>query len=68
MNVLAGPGSPTVSEFAEIGVRRISVGNDIAAVAYAAAVNAAGDILTTGRFDTLAGGVDYGDMQQLMQR
>jgi 2-methylisocitrate lyase-like PEP mutase family enzyme len=40
VSVLVLPGSPTVSELAELGVSRISVGGAIAVAAYGAAVNA----------------------------
>jgi 2-methylisocitrate lyase-like PEP mutase family enzyme len=40
VNVLMTPGAPTVSELAELGVSRISVGGAIAMAAYGAAVNA----------------------------
>ncbi|HEY8295884.1 MAG TPA: isocitrate lyase/phosphoenolpyruvate mutase family protein [Micrococcaceae bacterium] len=65
VNILAGPGSPTVEQLRAAGVRRISVGNDVAAVAYASAAAAAASILSTGSFDALAGGVEYPDMQRL---
>ncbi len=65
VNVLAGPGFPSVDQLRGAGVRRISVGNDVAAVAYATAEAAAASILSTGSFDALSGGVAYPDMQQL---
>ncbi|ABY22029.1 PEP phosphonomutase [Renibacterium salmoninarum ATCC 33209] len=65
VNVLAGPGAPSVAEFKAAGVRRVSVGNDIAGIAYATAENAAKRILETGEFDSLEGAAEYGQMQQL---
>ncbi len=65
VNVLAGPGFPSLDQLRGAGVRRISVGNDVAAVAYATAEAAAASILSTGSFDALSGGVAYPDMQQL---
>jgi 2-methylisocitrate lyase-like PEP mutase family enzyme len=41
----------TLSQLADLGVRRISVGSGLAAVAWAAFINAARSIATTGRFD-----------------
>jgi 2-methylisocitrate lyase-like PEP mutase family enzyme len=41
----------TLSQLADLGVRRISVGSGLAAVAWGAFINAARSIATTGRFD-----------------
>ncbi|WP_199539114.1 isocitrate lyase/PEP mutase family protein [Desertihabitans brevis] len=65
VNVLAAAGGPTAAQLRAAGVRRISVGNDVASLAYATAVASARDILEHGRFDSLAGGLDFGDMQTL---
>ncbi|WP_412147755.1 isocitrate lyase/PEP mutase family protein [Curtobacterium flaccumfaciens] len=65
VNVMAGPGSPTVSELAGIGVARISLGSAVAQAAYAVARQAAAELLTTGTYDSLAAGVDYADLNAL---
>ncbi len=67
VNVLAGPSAPSVAELKAAGVRRISVGNDLAGLAYATAERAAQQILETGEFTALRGAADYGAMQQLFQ-
>lgn len=67
VNILAGSGFPTVDQLRAAGARRISVGNHVAATAYAAAVAAARQILSTGHFDALDGGVKYPDMQRLFR-
>ncbi len=41
LNVLVGPGAPSVSELDSLGVRRISLGSSVAAAAYAVAEQAA---------------------------
>ena len=66
LNVLAGPRAPAVDEFAAIGVRRVSVGTGLAQAAYAAADRAARELLATGTYEALAGGLDYGDLQKLL--
>jgi 2-methylisocitrate lyase-like PEP mutase family enzyme len=66
LNVLAGPGAPPVDELAAIGVRRVSVGTGLAEVAYAAADRAARDLLATGTYGALEGGLAYGDLQKLL--
>jgi 2-methylisocitrate lyase-like PEP mutase family enzyme len=53
LNVMVGPGAPTVGELAELGVARISVGPAITSAAYALATAAAKEMLTSGTYETL---------------
>jgi 2-methylisocitrate lyase-like PEP mutase family enzyme len=66
LNVLAGPGAPPVDELAAIGVRRVSIGTGLAEVAYAAADRAARELLAAGTYRTLEGGLDYAELQKLL--
>jgi 2-methylisocitrate lyase-like PEP mutase family enzyme len=50
VNVLAFAGAPTVSELAELGVRRVSVGGAFAFAAYGAAIEAAQELLDEGTY------------------
>ena len=50
MNVLVVAGMPTVSELAEGGVSRISVGGSLAYAAYGAAVAAGRELLESGTY------------------
>ncbi|TDW88805.1 isocitrate lyase/phosphoenolpyruvate mutase family protein [Kribbella sp. VKM Ac-2566] len=50
LNVMVGPGAPTVAELAEVGVARISVGPAITSAAYALAQSAAKELLTSGTY------------------
>lgn len=54
VNVLARPGSPPVAELAALGVRRVSVGGAFAFGAYAAACEAAAELLEEGTYGFLA--------------
>ncbi|GAA1156866.1 isocitrate lyase/phosphoenolpyruvate mutase family protein [Kribbella jejuensis] len=54
VNVMVGPGAPSVHELAEVGVVRISVGPAITGAAYALATAAAREVLTTGTYETLS--------------
>jgi 2-methylisocitrate lyase-like PEP mutase family enzyme len=59
VNVLVLPGMPTVSELAEAGVSRISVGGGFAFAALGAAAAAGRELLAEGTYDfweTAAGG------------
>jgi 2-methylisocitrate lyase-like PEP mutase family enzyme len=51
VNVLVGPGRPSVAELAEAGVARISVGGTLAFVAYAALVAAAVELRDGGTYE-----------------
>ncbi|PZE56859.1 isocitrate lyase/phosphoenolpyruvate mutase family protein [Curtobacterium sp. MCLR17_044] len=65
VNVMAGPGSPTVAALARLGVARISLGSAVAQAAYAVVRQATAELRTTGTYDSLAGGVDYADLNAL---
>jgi 2-methylisocitrate lyase-like PEP mutase family enzyme len=66
VNFLAlGAVALTVVELAELGVRRISVGSALARVAWGAFLRAARAIAAEGRFDVLAEGVPFAEMQKL---
>ncbi|WP_030560767.1 isocitrate lyase/PEP mutase family protein [Streptomyces aureocirculatus] len=65
VNVMAGPGAPTVAELAALGVARVSVGSGIAQAAHALVREAATELLTEGTYGTLAGGLDYAELNEL---
>jgi 2-methylisocitrate lyase-like PEP mutase family enzyme len=66
LNMLTGPGAPTIAELAELGVRRISAGSSIAQAAYALARRAARELLTTGTYDELVRELDYAELNRLV--
>ncbi|MEU5002370.1 isocitrate lyase/phosphoenolpyruvate mutase family protein [Streptomyces sp. NPDC021622] len=66
LNVMAGPGAPSVAEFAGLGVARISVGAGIAQAAHAVVRRAARELLAEGTYESLAGGLDYGELNGLL--
>ena len=66
LNVMAGPGAPSVAQLAATGVRRISVGMGIAQAAYARTRLAAEELLTTGTYASLTGGIDYADLNAVL--
>ncbi|NUR74605.1 MAG: isocitrate lyase/phosphoenolpyruvate mutase family protein [Hamadaea sp.] len=68
VNVLVGPGSPTVAELAELGVARASLGSAIAQAAYAVARRAAEEAYIHGTYASLADAVDYGTLNDLLRR
>lgn len=60
VNVLAGSDSATVSELAEAGARRVSVGGALARAALTGLLDAAGEIAGKGTFKHLAAAVPFG--------
>ncbi|WP_028798928.1 isocitrate lyase/PEP mutase family protein [Streptomyces sp. 142MFCol3.1] len=66
LNILVGPGAPTVSELAALGVARVSAGSSIAQAAHAVVLRAARELLSAGTYDSLTGGFDYAELNALM--
>jgi 2-methylisocitrate lyase-like PEP mutase family enzyme len=53
-NVMTGPGGPSVRQFADAGVRRISLGPALLLAAHAAVHRAATEFLPAGTYDAFA--------------
>ncbi|MFE4667296.1 isocitrate lyase/phosphoenolpyruvate mutase family protein [Streptomyces sp. NPDC056716] len=68
LNVMAGPGAPSVAEFEAAGVRRVSVGTAVAQAAYTLAQRAAAELLGKGTYDELAGALDFGAVNSSFAR
>jgi 2-methylisocitrate lyase-like PEP mutase family enzyme len=66
LNILVGPGAPTVSELEALGVRRISLGSSVAAAAYAVAEQAAHELASTGTYESVRAELDYGRLNDLV--
>ena len=60
--VMVWPSAPSVPELAAAGAVRISLGSAIAQAAYAVAARAATELLTSGTYDSTAGGMAYDAM------
>jgi 2-methylisocitrate lyase-like PEP mutase family enzyme len=66
LNVLMGSDTGlTVSDLADLGVRRISVGSALSRVAWGAFLSAARQIADTGNFAGLAGAAGFGELNGL---
>jgi 2-methylisocitrate lyase-like PEP mutase family enzyme len=65
VNVLAFTPGLTLKQLEDLGVRRISVGASLARVAWAGFMSAAQDIAQHGRFDSLAHGASFAELNQL---
>ncbi|MCP2298175.1 2-Methylisocitrate lyase, PEP mutase family [Nocardia amikacinitolerans] len=67
LNVMTGPGAPSVSELAAAGVRRVSLGPALAQAAYAQAAAAARELLDAGTYNELADALDFGAIEALLR-
>jgi len=68
VNILVGPGSPTIPELADLGVARASAGSAIALAAYGLVRRAATELLGAGTYTELEGAADYPTMNALLSR
>jgi 2-methylisocitrate lyase-like PEP mutase family enzyme len=68
VNLIAVPGAFTVSDLAELGVRRISVGGGLARMAWAGFMQAAKEIAEQGSFAALAKGANGGELNTLFKK
>jgi 2-methylisocitrate lyase-like PEP mutase family enzyme len=68
VNVLVGGGSANVSELADLGVRRISVGGALARVAWSAFLEAATEIRQQGSFAALGRARPFAEINALFHR
>ncbi|WP_109505570.1 isocitrate lyase/PEP mutase family protein [Nocardioides speluncae] len=68
VNMLVGAGSPSVKEFAEVGVRRVSAGSAAASAAYGQYRRAVDELVTAGTYAWAEqGSVDYGTLNALVE-
>ena len=67
MNVLAGPGTPPVSKLEEMGVRRVTVGGNIAKAAYTLVKHAAEELQTSGTYEFAAGAYSQPEMHRIIK-
>lgn len=65
LNILAGPGAPSVAELGALGVARVSLGSWVAEAAYAVVRRAAEELIATGTYGSLAGALPYGELNAL---
>ncbi|MDQ1128261.1 isocitrate lyase/phosphoenolpyruvate mutase family protein [Microbacterium sp. SORGH_AS_0888] len=65
LNVMVGPGAPSVAELARVGVARVSLGSGVAQAAYAVARGAATELLRAGTYSRMAPAIDYSELNAL---
>ena len=66
VNVMAGPGSLSVAELSRVGVARVSLGSSVAQAAYALVHRATKELLASGTYESVAAGLEYGELNGLL--
>jgi 2-methylisocitrate lyase-like PEP mutase family enzyme len=66
VNILAGPGSPSVVELSALGVKRISLGSGPMRAAMGFLRQLAQELKTTGKYESLNNAPSYDDMNAMM--
>ncbi len=66
LNVLAGPGAPSVAELGRLGVARVSLGSGVALAAYAVVRRAAAELAAGGTYEAVVGGLEYAQINGLV--
>lgn len=66
LNILVGPGAPTVRELADLGVARVSLGSAVAEAAYGLVRRAAEELAADGTYTSVAQAMNYGELNNLM--
>ena len=68
LNVIAGPGSPTIGELKALGVARVSLGPHLARSALAHVRRAATEVLGAGTYDTMREQITSPELNALLAR
>ena len=67
LNILGGPGAPSLAELKQLGVRRVSLGSAVARAAYGRARRATEEVLRSGTYQSIAeDAIPYADLQRLL--
>ena len=67
VNILVGPGSPTVPELEKLGVARISIGSSAMRATLGLVRRIAEELKTTGSYASLDGGIPYADVNRMLR-
>ena len=68
LNILAGPGSPSIAELQKLGVARVSLGSSAMRATLGLLRRVAEELKTAGTYESLDGAPSHGELNQLMQR
>ncbi len=68
LNILAGPGSPSIPELKTLGVARVSLGSSLARAALTKAIDAMKELRETGTYSVLEGALSHADVNNIFQK
>lgn len=68
LNILAGPGSPSIPELERLGVARISLGSSIARASLTLARNVARELSQSGTYSLLEDAIPHAQVNRLLSR
>jgi len=66
VNILGGPGSPSVPELEKLGVARVTVGSSAMRATLGLVRRIAEELKSSGTYATLEGGIAYGDVNRML--
>jgi 2-methylisocitrate lyase-like PEP mutase family enzyme len=66
LNILAGPGAPSIAELAALGVKRVSIGGAFSRMAYAAVRRAAAQLRDAGTYGFMDGDISHVELNALL--
>ncbi len=66
VNILGGPGSPTVPELEKVGVARVSVGSSPMRATLGLVARMAQELKNSGTYASLEGGIPYADVNRML--
>ena len=67
VNILAGPGSPPISELRKLGVARVSLGSSVMRASLGVLRRIANELRSAGTYESLEGAPSYMEMNELMK-
>ena len=67
VNILAGPGSPSIPELQKLGVARVSVGSAAMRATLGLLRRIAAELKGAGTYTTLEGGIPFADVNRMME-
>jgi 2-methylisocitrate lyase-like PEP mutase family enzyme len=66
VNILVGPGSPTIAELQDVGVARVSIGSSAMRATLGLVKRIAEELRASGTYHSLEGGIPYADVNRML--
>ena len=68
VNILVGPGSPTIGELQDLGVARVSIGSTAMRATLGLVKRIGEELKTTGTYTSLEGDISYADVNRMLDK